>query len=599
VGEKRVHLGTMSVEESVSLFLMRASLAGYSLGPEDEGLVWEIINLLDNYPLAIVLAAPQLADMTPAALLEALHQNKTAALRDPTRRIGTRLTSLEVSLGLSYGRLSPQARHLFAVLSVFVEGAGASSLDAVYGEGWRKPMGELLRRSLAERVRDADRYFQLIPVREYAAARLGAAQAETYRRAAARHYLEIARAANEMLKGQDAVQAASLMRLELANMRAGMDWAAAVEHAGPQVKVDSERLELVRDYAFALDDFLDWRGYWGERVERIRQGMWACQASGDESNLSKLKHNLALALQDQGKTDQARRLYEESLHIERKLGDRRAMAGSLHQLGMTAQAEGNYRQARRLYEESLAILRELDDRRGIASSLHQLGMIAQARGEYGQAQRLYEESLAMLKELGDSRGIASSLHQLGNMAYVRRKYDQARQLYQESLEILRELGDQAGIASSLHNLGAIAQALGEYNQARKLYEESLEIERKLGDRRGAAISLHQLGMMAQAGGETKRARKLYEEAGATFQKLEARAEQASVLGQLGRLAEEEGRLEEAVRCWLQAAAIFQQLGSPNLQPISDWIAQVRDRVGEERFQEIIRQTGEEMGEEHD
>jgi tetratricopeptide (TPR) repeat protein len=595
VGEKRVHLGTMSVEESVSLFLMRAGLAGYRLRPEDEGAVWEIINLLDNYPLAIVLAAPQLADMSPAALLEALHRNKISALRDPTRRVGTRLTSLEVSLSLSYGRLSPQARHLFAVLSIFVGGAGASGLDTVYGEGWRTPMSELLRRSLAERVRGADRYFQLIPVREYAAARLRADQMETYRREAARHYLDIARAANEVLKGQDAVQAASLMRLELANMQAGMDWAAAADNAGQQVSVDRERLELVRDYAFALDDFLDWRGYWGERVARIRQGMRACEELGDEGHLSRLKHNLALALQDQGKTDEAKRLYEENLESERKLGNRRGMARSLHQLGMTAQAEGNYRRARRLYEESLEIFRELGDRRGIASSLHQLGMMAQAMGEYGQAQQLYEESLEISKKLDDKHRIASSLHRLGNMAYARRKYSQARQLYEESLEILRELGDQGGVASSLHNLGAIAQALGEYNRARQWYEESLEIERKLGDGRGAAISLHQLGMIAQAVGENNRARQFYEEAGATFQKLGARSEQASVLGQLGRLAEEEGRPEEAVLFWLQAAAIFQQLGSPNLQPISDWIARLRGRVGEERFQEIIRQTGEEMG----
>ncbi len=593
VGEKRLHLGTMPVEESVSLFLMRAGLAGYSLRPEDEGPVWELINLLDNYPLAIVLAAPQLADMSPAALLEALRKNKITALHDPTRRVGTHLTSLEVSLGLSYGRLSPQAQHLFAVLSIFVGGAGASSLDVVYGEGWREPMGELLRHSLAERVRDADRYLQLIPVREYAALRLGADQMETYRRKAARHYLEIARAANGMLKGQDAAQAASLMGLELANMRAGMDWAAAGDHAGPPANVDRERWELVRDYAFALDDFLDWRGHWGERVERITQGMRACEALGDEGNLSKLKHNLALALQDQGQTTVARRLYEESLEIDRKLGDRRGLASSLHQLGMTAQAEGNYRQARQLYQESLEILRALGDRRAIASSLHQLGIMAQSMGEYGQARQFYQESLEILKKLGDRRAIASSLHQLGNMAYARRQYGQARQLYQESLEILRELGDQGGVASSLHNLGAIAQALGAYDQARQLYQESLEIEVKLGDRRGAAISRHQLGMIAQAVGDTSRARQLYEQAGATFQKLGARAEQASVLGQLGRLAEEEGRLEEAVLFWLRAAVIFQQLGSPSLQLISDWIAQLRDRVGEERFQEIIRQTGEE------
>ena len=64
-------------------------------------------------------------------------------------------------------------------------------------------------------------------------------------------------------------------------------------------------------------------------------------------------------MQDQGEIEEARRLYSESLDINRKLGNQSGIATSLHQLGRVIEAEGNKVEAARLFQEALNIFERL------------------------------------------------------------------------------------------------------------------------------------------------------------------------------------------------------------------------------------------------
>ena len=106
---------------------------------------------------------------------------------------------------------------------------------------------------------------------------------------------------------------------------------------------------------------------------------------------------------DQSDFPAARALYEESLAIRRKLGDRWGIATSLNNLGLLAREQDDYPAARALSEESLAIQRELGDREGIALSLTNLGSVASAQGDDAAARTLFKQSLVIQHELGDRR----------------------------------------------------------------------------------------------------------------------------------------------------------------------------------------------------
>jgi Tetratricopeptide repeat len=100
-------------------------------------------------------------------------------------------------------------------------------------------------------------------------------------------------------------------------------------------------------------------------------------------------------------------LYEQSLAIERELGDQRAIAIVLNNLGMVAAYHRNdYSAARLLHEEALPIRRELSDRSGIAGSLTDLGTVACEHGDHPSSRALLTESLAMRRDLADRLGVA-------------------------------------------------------------------------------------------------------------------------------------------------------------------------------------------------
>jgi tetratricopeptide (TPR) repeat protein len=66
------------------------------------------------------------------------------------------------------------------------------------------------------------------------------------------------------------------------------------------------------------------------------------------------------------------------------LAERQARLQVALKMARLHESLGDYNQARRLYEESLHIAEELGDRAGVARVLHNLGVLAQQQGDYGQ-----------------------------------------------------------------------------------------------------------------------------------------------------------------------------------------------------------------------
>ena len=62
----------------------------------------------------------------------------------------------------------------------------------------------------------------------------------------------------------------------------------------------------------------------------------------------------------------------------------------MHQLGMIHQDQGRYDDAVKLYQDSMKISEELADKDRIAKTLHQLGMIHHDQGRYDDAVKLYQ-----------------------------------------------------------------------------------------------------------------------------------------------------------------------------------------------------------------
>lgn len=311
------------------------------------------------------------------------------------------------------------------------------------------------------------------------------------------------------------------------------------------------------------------------------------RAAGNRRNEAVCLNELGTLHQAQGEYERAREQYEQALAILQELGDCAGVATSLHNLGALHQLQGEYERATERYEQSLVMAQEVGNRVGMARSLHNLGALHQDQGEYERARELYEQSLAILQELGDRADVAGSLHNLGNLYYLQGKYERATERYEQSLAIAQEVGNSDNVARSLHQLGMLHQDQGEYQRARENYEQSLAILQELGDRDGVASALHQLGTLHHLQGEYERAREYYEQSLVMAQELGNRVGVARSLGQIGLLLEEEGNFTAALPALAQAFLIFRQLGSLEQQTVGGWLADLREKMGEQAFTEAL------------
>lgn len=329
---------------------------------------------------------------------------------------------------------------------------------------------------------DSGRYRLLESVREYGRGLLTDGGEVAGMRSRHLHcFLALAEEAEPHLTGSEQQLWLERLEAEHDNLRAALEW-------GNKGTGKEAALRL----AGAIWRFWSVRGYLGEGRGRL-SGLLRLDSAGlSPAARVKLLTGAGGLAKQQSDLPSARAFYEDSLTIQRELGDQRGIAHSLRNLGTLALSEGDYPSARALYEESLAIRRELGDRQGIANSLNSLGTIACMHGEYAAARALYQESIAIDRELGDRRAIAYSLNNLGNVAHSQGDYLAAHALHEESLTFRRELGDRQGIAGSLSNLGDVAFDQGDYSRARALHMESLAIQRELGDRWGIAYSLEGL-----------------------------------------------------------------------------------------------------------
>jgi tetratricopeptide (TPR) repeat protein len=122
---------------------------------------------------------------------------------------------------------------------------------------------------------------------------------------------------------------------------------------------------------------------------------------------------------DQGKVDEAIALYEESLVIERTIGDAHGIAATLHQIANVYINQGKVDEAIALYEESLAIKRSIGDAHGIAATLAMLArVLAEHQQDFGTAIDYLQQSEAILRRIGspDAETVARILQWVEGMA---------------------------------------------------------------------------------------------------------------------------------------------------------------------------------------
>ena len=265
-------------------------------------------------------------------------------------------------------------------------------------------------------------------------------------------------------------------------------------------------------------------------------------------------HALGVAYKNLGRLDDARKKYEDSLEIKRKIGDSGGIAQSLNELAQVHDLQGRSDAAVASYKEAIEAYKVIGNKRGVGLALNNLGAYYRDRGRYDEALSTFKEALPIQRELGDEDRQALCLYNIGSTYSAKGEYLEASTYLERALELRERLKVAGSTAEVLSTLGEVSTLLGEFDRAQRHFLRAIELSRGAADRRSEAVgsmgmgTLHILqgryGAALGAKGEAlKSVRELNER---SYDLVQALSGHGAALSLAGRFEEAAKELDEAL-----------------------------------------------------
>ena len=445
-GEQEFRVEPLDAGDAATLFVERARAVGRELTPD--ATVEQICRRLDGLPLAVELAAARTKLLAPERLLGRL-DSVLPILTGGARDAHERQRTLRATIEWSYDLLDPDARELFARVSVF---AGTFPLEAVEEvcDGDLDTVAALVDSSLLRPIGD-DRFLMLDTIQEYARGRLAVLQdADELRRRHATFFSVIAEEAYDRRREAEA-ESSERLEVDHDDLRAALDWL--------EVSDPDRALEL----AGALGWFWLSHGLLDEGCRRLATSLEQSTAPG-RSRARALTWSGGLVARH-GEAAQGRAELETAIALWAELGDRAEEAAARDLLGWLLVYDlGDAEVALQVFEQSLELSRQLGDEGGETRALVGVCQVLVALGESERAEAL---SRALLERAaGDPRTEHFAYHFLADCALIRGETREAEQRYRASLRAALSLGDV--IEASFEVQGVAMAAAGSGDAARAL-----------------------------------------------------------------------------------------------------------------------------------
>ena len=385
--------------DAAELFSDRARHArpGFTLSDDNAATVGEICARLDGVPLAIELAAARVRALSPAEILDSLH-DRFRLLTGGARTAVRRQQTLRASVDWSHALLTEPERVLFRRLAVFLGGFDFDAAQAVAGSGEVEryqvldQLSLLVDKSLvvADDTEERTRYRLLETVRQYALEKLGeSGEADAVRTRHRDHYTALA-ALFDAPAGKNYEQRIERAETEIDNMRAAFEWSR-----------ENSDVESALALASSLQPLWQARG-------RIREGLaWfdavltrevAQDAEVAPAVRARALADIAVLYLFFGAADSVDRA-QQALALARDIDDRAVLARALTACGLTAAY--NAELAGVYFAEAIGLVRELHDTWRLSQILAQQASAGIAAGDPIATRVAAEEGRDLADAIGD------------------------------------------------------------------------------------------------------------------------------------------------------------------------------------------------------
>ncbi|MFJ2159044.1 AfsR/SARP family transcriptional regulator [Streptomyces sp. NPDC087856] len=217
------------------------------------------------------------------------------------------------------------------------------------------------------------------------------------------------------------------------------------------------------------------RSHTHDWVDTARAGLAAARAHGDRWGEAQALADLAAALRDAGRFDEAVDHFRRAMIAYRDLGDADGRGSAVTNLGDTYLQSGRLDKAVEYIRRGLAVERVVGNAWGEGICLCNLGDVYQRLGRFDEAIGCLEESLDLLRA-NDNRWVEGvTLDILGTAHRRVHRYDDAVGYYHEALKTHRDVGNRWGEGHTLGNLGDAQLAADEPEAARDSWRQALAI----------------------------------------------------------------------------------------------------------------------------
>lgn len=439
--------------ESVRLMVERTEAVrpGLDLLGAHLDAVVDICLLLDGLPLAIELAAVQMAHLTPADLAARLDDRFRLLVSRSNSTTG-KSTTLRAAMEWSYELLTPEEKALFNRLGVFAGSFSLEAAESMFGDGQigsseiSDLVSALVWRSWLLPLADSDssRYRLLETIRAFALEQLDAEglSQQTWQNLA-RWSLGLVETAAPHLVRVDASDWLARIDRELGNLRAALRWA-----------VGSGQADVASRMVVSL-----WR-YWHMRGNVEEGRRWASDAlaiSGEDPliRVRILEAAGGLAYWD-GDMGRSREYYEEALKLLRRYGEEVEIANALYNAAFSYGFGGHTDRGLEYAESARKIFQHLDDEAGVAKCLWAWGAVAHRARREKEARVAYEKALPIYKRLDDTFSLAWAHRMLGTTLLRLGELEEARFHITEGLRLFDAAGDVSGMILNLRDFAQLA-----------------------------------------------------------------------------------------------------------------------------------------------
>lgn len=479
---------------AVELFVDRARAidAGFVLTDANVGSVVEIVRRLDGIALAIELAAPRIAALSPAQLAARLDE-RFRLLTKGVRGALPRQQTLHALIAWSFELLSLRERTIFRRIAIFAGGftldaATVVASDAAFDE-WEllDALAALQAKSLvvADRTSENARYRLLESTRAFALEKL--AESGEREAIARKHAVFIAASLVEMSvlwETMDEGAWQDAVTTELDNVRAALAWAIG----------ESRDAELGMRVLAALHQPL--RVFGHEEAMRWYTPARELARTHPDRGLGATMLLRYAALISHGAIPIADRIAiaSEAIAAGEESGDRLVTAHAQHVIAILLRDAGRRDESRAMLDAAWNIARERDDRWHLASLAGDRAIVEFECGANARARELIDECVRLAP--AGSVVSASALALRADIDFIEGRFADARLAARVARVAFEEQRVPFREAVVRCNEAAYALAAGETAEARASLEHALETLERFGNTTWLTIALEHIALYA-------------------------------------------------------------------------------------------------------